>query len=170
MNAISVQSNTDSSLLENLLSQCEPGHLTPEVFEAIARVAVYPAVEFIPLRKRGDGKIEVLLLERPANDVMWPGMLHTPGTVLRPTDNTMEDAFTRLYTDELCNVPTTTPRLIGVQLSHNRRGTCLLLEHVVTLKSEPLTGKYYDVENLPPKFIPEQADSLDRAVLAFTTE
>lgn len=44
--------NSDSKLLVNLLAQCTPGNLTPEVFEAIARVTVYPAVNLYLCAKK----------------------------------------------------------------------------------------------------------------------
>jgi len=159
-------SDKEISLLVELLNKCEPGNLSPEVFEAVARIAVYPAVEFIPLRKK-EGRIEVLLLERSADDLIWPSMLHTPGTILRPTDNTMEAAFSRLFSDELSGLSTKTPVFIGAHLSRNSRGACILLEHIVEVISEPLDGAFYDVENLPSQFISEQVASLRRAVAIY---
>lgn len=159
-------SDKEISLLVELLNKCEPGNLSPEVFEAVARIAVYPAVEFIPLRRK-EGRIEVLLLERPANDLIWPSMLHTPGTILRPTDNTMEAAFSRLFSDELSGLSTKTPVFIGARLSRNSRGACILLEHIVEVTSEPLDGAFYDIDNLPSQFISEQVASLRRAVAIY---
>ena len=152
--------------MKGLLDRCEPGNLPPTIFEAVARLAVYSAVEFIPLRKV-DNRIEVLLFERPANDIVWPSMLHTPGTVLRPTDDSYEDAFARLYTDEIGTLEGTPPQFIGAQLSRNKRGACLLLEYVLNVESEPVHGRFYDVSNLPNGFIEEQRASLERAVIAF---
>lgn len=160
--------NSDSKLLVNLLAQCTPGNLTPEVFEAIARVTVYPAVEFIPLREK-DGEIEVLLFERPKNDIIWPSMLHTPGTILRPTDNDMEDVFKRLYKEELMGLLMDVPISMGFHLSTNSRGRCLLLEYLLRVKGEPNKGVFYRINNLPRNFIPEQLASLNRAVIAFRT-
>lgn len=152
--------------LVELLSKCEAGNLPPEVFEAVARVAVYSAIEFIPLRLK-NGNIEVLLLERDNDDIMWPQMLHTPGTVLRPTDVSIENAFDRLFSDELIGLSTKHPEFIGLHMGRNRRGTCLLLEHIVEVTSEPKVGSFYDVNNLPDKFIAEQLDSLRRAVAIY---
>lgn len=159
-------SDKEISLLVELLNKCEPGNLSPGVFEAVARIAVYPAVEFIPLRKK-EGRIEVLLLERSADDLIWPSMLHTPGTILRPTDNTMEAAFSRLFSDELSGLSTKTPVFIGAHLSRNSRGTCILLEHVLDVEGEPTVGTFYEVTNLPSLFIEEQRSSLERAVAVY---
>jgi hypothetical protein len=156
----------DSSLLVSLLNECEPGALPPDVFEAVARVAVYPAVEFIPLRKVED-RIEVLLFERPVDDHVWPSKLHTPGTILRPTDITYQDAFNRLYEDELMMVETLKPIFLGAELSHNHRGRCMLLEHLVIVTGTPRLGRFYDIDHLPSEFIQEQYPSLLRAVAAY---
>lgn len=163
---MSIQPSEESSLLVELLSGSTPGDLTPEVFEAVGRVAVYPAVEFIPLRKTSD-KIEVLLFERPNTDIMWPSMLHTPGTVLRPTDCTYQDAFNRLHREELMGLETDPPLFLGAELSVNKRGRCVLLEHLVIVMGEPKVGKFYDVNHLPDLFIEAQRPSLERAVAAY---
>lgn len=163
MNSI-LKENTTS--LVELLGQCTPGRLAPDVFEAVARVAVYPAVEFIPLRERS-GRIEVLLFERPEDDLIWPSKLHTPGTILRPTDRTYQDAFNRLYTEELMNLETEPPIFLGAELSHNHRGRCVLLEHLIVVTGEPTVGRFYDVDQLPDLFIEEQRPSLERVVAAY---
>ncbi|MNR37652.1 hypothetical protein D3C85_1556920 [compost metagenome] len=94
-------------------------------------------------------------------------MLHTPGTILRPTDTTYQDAFDRLYKEELMQVECGLPLLIGAHLSQNDRGRCVLLEHVLEITGEPKSGKFYDVDNLPDLFIEEQRPSLERALEAF---
>ena len=162
-------STENNNFLVELLNKCEPGNLSHDVFEAVARVAVYPAVEFIPLRKK-DGHIEVLLFERPDNDLIWPSMMHTPGTILRPTDATIDNAFNRLYKDELMNLPTDPPVFIGAYLSINSRGRCLLLEYLLKVQAEPKCGVFYKVSELPKTFIPEQQASLDRAIAAFVKQ
>jgi hypothetical protein len=153
------------NLLVGLLQNSIPGNLSPEVFEAVARVAVYPAVEFIPLRKNYN-KVEVLLFQRPSEDIIWPSMWHTPGTILRPTDETYEDAFTRLMEDELQGTETSLPIFIGAELSKNHRGRCVLLEHLVIVEGEPRAGTFFSVDNLPKDFIADQLPSLNRAVAA----
>lgn len=159
--------DNSSSQLVALLEKCTPGNLPADVFEAVARIAVYPAVEFIPLRTN-EGKIQVLLFERPDDDIMWPSMLHTPGTVLRPTDQTYQDAFDRLRKDELANLDIEDPLFMGAELSRNKRGTCVLIEFLVVVVGEPTVGCFYDVDDLPPRFIEEQRPSLERAVAAYS--
>lgn len=145
------------------LEAFEPGNLPPGLFEAVARVAVYPAVEFIPLRER-DGRVEVLLFQRPDDDIQWPGMWHTPGTILRPTDSSYTDAFKRLLDDELRGTEVEPPVFMGAELSQNVRGRCVLLEHLVLVRGEPRAGQFFDIEKLPNEFIDAQRPSLERAV------
>lgn len=156
----------ETKQIVDMLSRCEPGRLSPDVFEAVARLVVYPAVEFIPLRKNGD-KIEVLLFERPEDDIMWPSMLHTPGTILRPTDLSYDDAFERLRKDELVGVEFDPPIFLGAELSRNKRGACVLLEHIINVTNEPGIGKFYDINSLPPNFIDAQYPSIKRAAIAY---
>jgi len=152
--------------LKQLLNKSTPGDLPPEVFEAVARVAVYPAVEFIPLREK-NGQIEVLLFQRPAHDLIWPNMWHTPGTVLRPTDETYDNAFDRLVHEELKDLKIGKPIFLGAELSKNDRGAVVLLEHLVIADSEPKAGRFYRIDQLPNTFIEDQRASLERAVQAF---
>ncbi len=94
-------------------------------------------------------------------------MFHTPGTILRPTDQTYQDAFDRLYRDELKNIETDRPIFLGAELSINQRGRCVLLEHLVVVTGEAIEGRFYDVDKLPDSFIEEQRPSLERAVAAY---
>lgn len=148
------------------LQKFEPGNLPPLLFEAVARIAVYPAVEFIPLRER-NGRVEVLLFRRPDDDIQWPAMWHTPGTILRPTDQTYRDAFRRLLDEELLGTQVDEPVFIGAELSRNLRGRCVLLEHLLVVRGEPCAGEFFAVEDLPSGFIEDQRASLERAVLFF---
>jgi hypothetical protein len=148
------------------LEECVPGGLSSAMFEAIARLAVYPAVEFIPLRQK-EGKVEVLVFQRSANDMVWPSMWHTPGTVLRPTDESYNDAFDRLIREELKDTKTSLPIFMGAELSKNNRGRCVLLEHLLVVKGEPKAGRFFPIDNLPKDFIADQLPSLNRAVIAF---
>ena len=57
----------------------------------------------VPLRLNISGNIEVLLTKREASDPVWGGMLHTPGTVMRASDQkpNNEDALSRIIDGEL---------------------------------------------------------------------
>jgi len=149
------------------LNGFEPGFLPEPLFVSIARLAVLTAIEFIPLRKTPDGTIQVLLFQRPVTDPIWPSLLHTPGTIIRPSDGTLDDGFRRLYKDELSNITAAAPIFTGVNLVHYKRGSAVTLEHILLLDQEPAGGTFYDVDNLPATFIEEQRAMVQRAVAKF---
>jgi len=149
------------------LNRYEPGFLPEPLFVSIARLAVLTAIEFIPLRQTSDGTIQVLLFERPNTDPIWPGMLHTPGTVVRPSDVTLEDGFKRLFQDELDVQQSNTPIYVGTDLIHHKRGSTVTLEYLLQVDHTLGDGKFYDVENIPDHFIPEQRLMVKRAVERF---
>ena len=90
--------STSISQLKNLLSQLEPGYLPEPIFLEFTRLSVTPICELVPLRKTSAGEIEVLLCRRPSSDQHLPDMLHTPGTVLRSTDDDdLEQPLSRAF-------------------------------------------------------------------------
>jgi hypothetical protein len=158
------------STLLDLLKKCEPGNLPSEIFEALAKLAVYPAIEFVPLRRKAES-IEVLLFPRANDDPVWPGMLHIPGTVLRPTDMSLDDAIGRLIRDELKGLRFAELRFTGLGINDYVRGRGLGIEYwAEVLDSEAAEGTFYDITKLPKNFIYEQSDLLDRGVKAFKQE
>lgn len=159
-------SESDETELVRLIKKCKPGNLPSKVFEAVATIAVYPAIEFVLLRKTELG-IETLLLPRSSEDPVWPNMLHTPGTVLRPTDLSLDHAIDRLFSDELGGVETSMPRFTGFNLNKYRRGNALVIEYWLEVYNEPKIGTFYSSVKLPANFIPEQKPLLSRAVNAF---
>jgi len=152
--------------LVTLLDKCEVGRLQPDVFVAIDRLTVSPGVEFIPLR-RVEGQIQVLLIPRNDDDKIWPGMLHTPGSILRPTDKSLEDVFERLFRGELGLSQTVKPKFIDYHFGHGKRGAGLGIEYIVELSDQPRVGEYYSVDALPDNFIPDQKEMLNRAIEAY---
>ena len=109
----------------------------------------------------------MLLFKRPDTDPIWPGMLHTPGTVVRPSDATLEDSFKRLFKDELGNQQTYVPLFIGTDLIHHKRGGTVTLEHLLRVDQALGEGKFYDVDNIPDHFISQQRPMVQRAVERF---
>lgn len=71
--------------LASLLSKWTGGRISTPVFTEIARIIPQPIVEVVLLREK-DGVLETLLIPRPADDILWPGMYHTPGAALRASD------------------------------------------------------------------------------------
>ena len=150
----------EADQLVALLGKYMPGNLPPDVFEAVGRVSVYPAVELVPVRMTENG-IEVLLMQRPADDITWPSMMHTPGTILRPTDETIEGAMERLMNDELRGTAIVEPpRFLRHRMYNHTRGRGLGLEHIVVV-GESTDGEFYPVHSLPEALITEQIPTIN---------
>lgn len=154
----------------DLLKQLSPGFLPYPIFAEIARIVTLPIIEFIPLRKRG-GVIEVLLLERPQNDPLWPGAKHTPGTVIRATDlgpsGAKWAAFERILNEELKGTAVSEPYFVGSILHESKRGTEQAQLYWVEVLAKPKVGDFYPVSSLPPEFIESQRSFLLAALRSF---
>lgn len=157
---------TDEAKLLELIAKCEPGNLPSRVFEAVAKIAVYPAIEFVLLRVR-EGEIETLLFQRSWDDPVWPGQWHAPGTILRPTDATVEDAKARLIQDELMGMQLSGPHFVGVAMNNYLRGNGLGIEYWLEVSGEPANGQFYNVNQLPNDIVKEQTQLLQRAIQAY---
>jgi len=96
-------------------------------------------------------------------------MLHTPGTILRSTDSSLDEASSRLLKDEfgILDPEYVTVTFISYDLDHGTRGTGLTLEHLIEINVEVSVGEYYNVESLPEDFIEGQRAMLERAVIKF---
>lgn len=152
-----------------LLKQLKPGFLPYEIFEQIARLAALSIIEFVPLRMGNDGNVEVLLLEREADDPIWPGQVHTPGTVIRPgdTEGTMYKAFERIIHDELKDTEISDPYYVGSLLHESKRGTEHAQVYWVEVLSGPKVGKFYPASNLPVNLVDSQHKFIGQAVKSF---
>lgn len=152
--------------LVSLLKKLKPGFQPYEVFEQLARLTVLSIIEFVPLRMADSGKIEILLLERGNNAPIWPGEVHTPGTVIRPGDNAQNTylAFDRILNDELKGTAFTNPHFVGSILHESKRGS----EHAQVYWIEPQeptqVGKWYDVDKLPDNLIESQRTFIQAAI------
>jgi hypothetical protein len=158
----------------DLLSKLEPGFLPYPVFEQVARLVALPIIEVIPLRKSPDGQAEVLLIERPDDDPLFAGALHTPGTVIRATDVHKPGmhnwpAFERVIQEELKGTEVSPPQYVGSMFHASKRGAEQAQLYWVEVKSEPKVGRFYDVNNLPSELIESQRDFITLAVKDFLT-
>jgi len=156
--------------LAELLSQLRPGFLPQPVFIEVARLTVTPVVEVVPLRSARFGP-QVLLLERDQKDPTWPGMLHTPGSVVRATDRegSYTDALSRILLDELHAIATkSNPRFVGNFLHKVRRGMESAIVYYVEIAGEPRTGDFYDISSLPPNVVDTQLGFIEAAAETFS--
>lgn len=150
------------------LNSFTPGFFPFELFQSITRLTVSPILELIPLRTI-NGKVEVLMLKRPLDDPHWPGMLHTPGTYIRPTDTeiTLQSAFDRIVRGELelqIDVQTFFVQTIFHQVN---RGMELGLVYGIDLSGINAfqKGDWFPVEDLPDTSVKTQHEMIKKAAL-----
>lgn len=158
----------EKTLIE-LLRKLQPGFYPLEIFLQLARLVVLPIVEFVPLRLRDDGKVEVLLLTRESDDAIWPNQLHTPGTVIRPTDidSQMYLPFKRIVEDELNGTEISSPHYVGNLFNKSKRGVEQAQIYWVEATAEPKTGQFYPVDELPPNLVDSQPKFIEQAAQSF---
>lgn len=152
-----------------LLGVLKPGFLPYPIFEQIARLVALPIIEVIPLRQNERGEVEVLLIEREQGDGLWPGALHTPGTVIRATDLHGEGlgnwpAFQRIINDELQKTKVASPQYVGSMFHESKRGAEQAQLYWVEVLGIPKVGKFYPANRLPDKLIRSQEDFIRQAV------
>ena len=143
-----------------LLRKLKPGFLPYPIFEQVARLVALSIIEFVPLRTVG-GVAEVLLLQRAADDPLWPGALHTPGTIIRATDLSPDKystwpAFQRILHDELRGTAVSDPHYVGSLLNKSKRGVEQAQLYWVEVLGEPKIGDFYPLNNLPADLIKSQ--------------
>jgi hypothetical protein len=158
----------EAQTIASLLSKLQPGFLPKEVFYEVTRLVVTPIVEVVPLRKGASGKTEVLLTKREEDDPNWPGMLHTPGTVVLATDeeNSYESAFQRIA-NELGDVNTARPQFVNNTLHKGNRGMESALVFYSEVLGEPSVGSFYPADNLPESIVDTQVPFIEEAVRSF---
>ena len=160
----------EEDYLVRLLKKLKPGFLPYPIFEQIARLTTLSIIEFVPLCKRPDGAVEVLLLERGHDDPIWPDEVHTPGTVIRPgdTDANMFKAFKRITSDELKNTEITAPHFVGTILHESKRGWEFAQVYWVEVLDAPKEGKFHPVNKLPDNLVESQYGFIAQAVENFS--
>ena len=143
------------------LSKLPKGFLPKELFEQVTRIVVTPIIEVVPLRKVTGGSTEVLLLRRERNDPAWPGMQHTPGTVLRSTDvnDGFGSAFSRIMVTELglTEEKQPNPQPVTTIFHEVNRGAELANVFFVDLTGvDTVTGSWHPVDQLPEDLVETQ--------------
>lgn len=163
-------SEEDIQQTADLLKKFDPGFLPYPIFEQVARLVALPIIEFIPLRQTKRG-VEVLLIARPADDALFPNLLHTPGTVVRATDFgtslAIWPAFHRIIHDELLDSDLGQPQYVGSLLNKSKRGVEQAQIYWVEVLSEPKVGKFYLVDDLPDSLMESQKVFIAEAVRNF---
>jgi hypothetical protein len=158
---VGMDCTTDHQDLCRLLEQLTPGLLPRDVFHAIARLMVTTTFVVVPLLHR-QGQTHVLLHQRGSDDLYYPSMLDTPGTVIRATDEDLTSVYDRLLRAELPDVSVKQgPVFVGNVYDLIMRGREVSLIHWVELDEEAGLDNLFDVERLPADVVPT-----DRARIA----
>lgn len=154
--------------LIRLLSRLEVGILPFEVFLQVARLVALPILEIVPLRLR-DGRVEVLLLARPIDDRLWPGQLHTPGSVIRTYDSPPDfsGAIKRVLEDELMGTEVSVLHFVKTFLNQNERGKECASAYWAEVLEEPKVGRFYPTDTLPDNLMTSQVGFIEDAVNDF---
>ncbi len=159
-------SEDDQKALVSLLKKLEPGFYPFNIFMQMARLNTLSIIEFVPVRKNHKGETEVLLLDREHDDNLFGGELHTPGTVIRPTDSDGKKyfAFERILKDELEGLKVSNPYFVGSILHKSKRGTEHAQVYWVEVLEEPKKGKFYNSADLPKNTMESQLSFINLAV------
>lgn len=157
------------------LKSAQPGRQPLPLFAEISRIATLPTYEIIPLRRNPEtGRVEILLTQRPSDDLWWPDMWHNPGSVLLASDELADThdfggPEARVFEGELAGAITVVsgPHFIDIERRSVQRGHEIAVITWAEVSGEPTVGKYYDVDNLPENIMQHQLPSFKAAVAAF---
>ncbi len=162
--------------LAGLLSKWRGGRISTPVFTQLAAVTPQAIVEVVLLRER-EKVLETLLIPRPDDDIVWPGMFHTPGVALRTSDYYREDqnplngVFERIQREinsEFVSPPTFAGRLHRLSERGPEVVDVYMAELPESTKIKP--GQvWHPVEQLPTnrKFIQGQMGHVTIAAIAY---
>jgi len=139
------------------LKRIEPGHYDYELWREMVRLNTLSTVELVPLRVTDQGRIQVLLTQRPKGD-LWEYLWHIPGSVMYATDkieheHDYRDAFMRIYGDggeigggvQIVGEPTyvDTHRRMTLRGPEHSAITC------VEVRGDTTTGQFVDMDGFP---------------------
>lgn len=157
-------SSSEQEILVSLLSKLSPGFLPQEIFFQMCRLNVLSAFEIIPLRMK-EGKVEVLLTERPDNDLFWGGQWHTPGSIILSTDtpDSLNDVKERVLKElnypqeKYCDLIYS-----SMELKKWKRGMTISIYHYLEVEENYGVGRFFPVDELPENIVENQAEVIER--------
>lgn len=153
---------------EALLSKLEPGYLPELLFHQFTRLSVTGILELVPLRKSSFGNIEVLIRRREEDDPHWPNMLHTPGTVLRPTDSDdYSNALDRVFMEIDRNSFNYSISQIYTIFRSVNRGKELAVVFATEITDTKETDIWIPLEDIDSKIVDTQVEFVKKAAEVF---
>jgi hypothetical protein len=170
----------DEKQLTEILKKWKGGALSDSLFTSLAQMLPMPCVESIVFRKV-KGRTECLLTPRPENDPIWPGFIHSPGSVLRAIDFRRPDGvavngpFERVQKNEIMNKFEYPPIFVDIHTHLGARGPEVLLIHFTSISKHavlPAGCLWADVGSLleRPNFIKHQQPAILMAAKKFNEE
>lgn len=144
--------DTEIEQCTDLLSRLDPGYLPFSLFLQVYRLTPAPVLQIVFIRPTKKGP-EVLLLQRPDDDVLWPSLWHNPGTVFRAND-TFDRAKLRLLNDELGGTEITKDLVfVGNIFNHSDRGLEIVQTYWVAITGPVKKGVFWPEGGLPEQSI-----------------
>ena len=149
-----------------LLSRLEPGYLPFPIFLEMCRLKASAVIELVPFRRTDENKVEILMLQRPQDDPLWPNLWHNPGTVVRAGD-TYESCMERLLRDELGGLLLSRgPIFADTLISASERGTDAMQVYWAELNSSRI-GRFWPLEQLPEDMIQAEIPAIHAAAAQY---
>lgn len=162
---MTADSSQTPSIAEQL-SQLSPGKLPLDVFNQVARLSVTPVVELVPLYRGNNAGTQVFLLQRSADDALWAGMYHVPGSIVLSTDQpgSFAEALSRARS-KLASYELSEPVFVEAQLCKVARGMEVALVYAVELKDAPSNSSaLFSQQDLPDNLIEGQRQFIEAAL------
>ncbi len=99
--------------------------LPPAVFEALMRARAAVALEMVLIARDPDeGYAWVYMTKRSSDDPHYAGLLHVPGSILRPLED-IGDVAKRLQSMEFPFALPSIVSFVDLHMNHDTRGSCL---------------------------------------------
>lgn len=149
-----------------MLKNMQAGFIPQVLFKQFARLVVLPSFVVVPLFCR-NGVVFTRLTKRDANDPDYPDQWHPPGTVIRPTDASLQACFERLRQSELPSMTLIgSPTLYDIAFTQIVRGKELSLLHWVEIIDER-TPDCFPIGELPGATIDTDIPRIQAAATHF---
>lgn len=153
--------------LADLLKKLSKGPISTPVYTEIARIIPQSIVEVVIFRENNN-TIETLLIPRPKDDIVWPNMLHTPGSAIRrsdfyrPDQNPLNGVFERIKNKEISSEFAFSPKYVSRLYRNADRGPEVADIYFTELSKDSDTDSYIwcpiDQLSNNPRFIQHQLE------------
>lgn len=129
----------DDEKVVSILNKWKDGPLSDNLFTSISKLTPQIGTVIVVFRENNNNKTETLLLPRPADDSLWPGMLNLPGKMLRVSDYDREDSkpqngpLERIQSDEI--KISVDPIYAGIAFQNTLRGPIVVMVHYAVVQN-----------------------------------